>query len=89
MQILHSQDLNEILSSNEIQLFKKLQKIISNINKDINLTRLVEGDDYWITQVYDSVWPFSLSQEKILDNKKFIDIGSDYLINSDNIEKHI
>ena len=76
MQIIQTKDLNEILSSNEIQLFKKLQKIISNINKYTNLTRLVEGDDYWISQVYDSIWPFYLSPNKILDGKKFIDIGS-------------
>ena len=76
MQIIQSKDLNEILSSNEIQLFKKLQNIISNINKNTNLTRLVEGDDYWISQVYDSIWPFYLNQRKIFDSKKFIDIGS-------------
>ena len=76
MQIIQSKDLNEILSSNEIQLFKKLQKIISNINKNTNLTRLVEGDDYWISQVYDSIWPFYLSPNTTLDSKKFIDIGS-------------
>jgi len=76
MQIIQSQDLDEILCSNEIQLFKKLQKIISNINKNTNLTRLVEGDDYWISQVYDSIWPFYLSPNKTLNGKKFIDIGS-------------
>ena len=76
MQIIQSKDLNEILSSDEIILFKKLQKIISNINKNTNLTRLVEGDDYWISQVYDSIWPFYLSPNKTLDGKKFIDIGS-------------
>ena len=76
MQIIHSEDLNEMLSNNEIELFKKLQKIISEINKDTNLTRLVEGDDYWISQVYDSIWPFYLNPNKILDGKKFVDIGS-------------
>jgi len=76
MQIIQYKDLNEILSSNEIQLFKKLQKIISKINKDINLTRLIDGDDYWISQVYDSIWPFYLTPNKTLDGKKFIDIGS-------------
>ena len=76
MQIIHSKDLNEMLSNNEIKLFKKLQKILSEINKDINLTRLIEGDDYWISQVYDSIWPFYLSPNKILDGKKFVDIGS-------------
>ena len=76
MQIIHSEYLNEILTCDEIKLFKKLQKIISEINKDTNLTRLVEGDDYWISQVYDSIWPFYLNTNKIFDGKKFIDIGS-------------
>ena len=76
MQIIQSKDLNEILSSDEIQLFKKLQKIINKINKDINLTRLVEGDDYWISQVYDSIWPFYSNPNNILDGKRYIDIGS-------------
>ena len=26
-------------------------------NERVNLTRLVEGDDYWINQVFDSLWP--------------------------------
>jgi len=76
MQIIHCEDLNEMLSCDEIELFRKLQKILSQINKDTNLTRLVEGDDYWISQVYDSIWPFYLNPNKILDGKKFIDIGS-------------
>ncbi len=76
MQIIHYKELNEILSSNEIQLFKELQKIISEINKNTNLTRLIEGDDYWISQVYDSIWPFYLSPNKPFDGKKFVDIGS-------------
>ena len=76
MQILHHKELNEILSSYEIKLFKKLQTILSEINKDRNLTRLIEGDDYWISQVYDSIWPFFLNSNKTLDGKKFVDIGS-------------
>ncbi len=76
MQIIQFKDLNEILNSNEIELFKKLQKILSEINKNTNLTRLVDGDDYWISQVYDSIWPFYLEPNKIFDNKKFVDIGS-------------
>ena len=76
MQIIHYKDLNEILSSNEIQLFKKLQEIICEINKDTNLTRLIEGDNYWISQVYDSIWPFYLSSKKTFDGQKLVDIGS-------------
>ncbi len=76
MQIIHYKELNEFLGSNEIQLFKKLQEIISEINKSTNLTRLIEGDDYWISQVYDSIWPFYISPHKKMDGKKFVDIGS-------------
>ncbi len=76
MQIIHNKDLHKILNRHEIQLFEKLQIIISKINKGTNLTRLIEGDDYWISQVYDSIWPFYLSPKKMLDGKKFIDIGS-------------
>ena len=76
MQIIHYKELNEILSNHEIQLFIKLQKIISEINKNTNLTRLIEGDDYWISQIYDSIWPFDLSPNKIFDGKRFVDIGS-------------
>tara|TARA_Y100000589_G_scaffold310470_1_gene328867 strand:+ start:117 stop:830 length:714 start_codon:yes stop_codon:yes gene_type:complete len=76
MQIIQYKELNEILNSDEIQQFRKLQEIIIAINKNTNLTRLIEGDDYWISQVYDSIWPFYLSSNKKLDGKKFIDIGS-------------
>ena len=76
MQIIHSGYLNEILSKKEIKLFKKLQEVLSQINKEINLTRLIEGDEYWISQVYDSVWPFYENSHKKHDGKKLIDIGS-------------
>tara|TARA_B100000963_G_scaffold83286_1_gene71001 strand:+ start:6252 stop:6965 length:714 start_codon:yes stop_codon:yes gene_type:complete len=76
IQIIQSKELKQILSIDEIKLFKKLQKIISEINKITNLTRLIDGDEYWISQVYDSIWPFLKNSEKIFDGKKFIDIGS-------------
>ena len=40
------------------------------------LTRLIEGNDYWISQVYDSIWPFKENSNINFDNRKFIDIGS-------------
>ena len=76
IQIIQPKELKQILSIDEIKLFKKLQKIISEINKITNLTRLIDGDEYWISQVYDSIWPFLKNSEKIFDGKKFIDIGS-------------
>ncbi len=75
-QIIQIQEIEKILNKNEIMLFAKLQNIIRKINEITNLTRLIEGDDYWISQVYDSVWPFFKNTEKLFDGKKFIDIGS-------------
>jgi 16S rRNA (guanine527-N7)-methyltransferase len=34
-----------------------LQEELRRWNSRLNLTRLVEGDDYWIAQVFDSLWP--------------------------------
>ena len=34
-----------------------LQQLLRHWNQRVNLTRLVEGDDYWIAQVFDSLWP--------------------------------
>tara|TARA_B100000212_G_scaffold323449_1_gene283541 strand:+ start:202 stop:915 length:714 start_codon:yes stop_codon:yes gene_type:complete len=75
-QIIQSEEFNKILNQKEIQIFIKLQEIISQINQYTNLTRLIEGDEYWITQVYDSIWPFLKNKERLFDNKKYIDIGS-------------
>ena len=35
----------------------RLQQELRRWNERLNLTRLVEGDDFWIAQVYDSLWP--------------------------------
>ncbi|MCU0529621.1 MAG: 16S rRNA (guanine(527)-N(7))-methyltransferase RsmG [Cyanobium sp. Prado107] len=42
----------------EAQL-EALQEQLRTWNSRINLTRLVEGDDYWIAQVFDSLWPLA------------------------------
>ncbi len=38
--------------------FGALQEQLRLWNGRLNLTRLVEGDDYWIAQVFDSLWPW-------------------------------
>ncbi|MEO1001889.1 MAG: 16S rRNA (guanine(527)-N(7))-methyltransferase RsmG [Cyanobacteria bacterium J06638_7] len=37
--------------------FEVLQQQLRHWNSRLNLSRLVEGDDYWIAQVFDSLWP--------------------------------
>ena len=34
-----------------------LQEQLRQWNSKLNLTRLVEDDDFWIAQVFDSLWP--------------------------------
>jgi 16S rRNA (guanine527-N7)-methyltransferase len=38
--------------------FVALQEQLQQWNGRLNLTRLVEGEDYWIGQVFDSLWPW-------------------------------
>ena len=45
-------------SPEQLALFARLQEELRQWNARLNLTRLVEGDDYWIAQIFDSLWPF-------------------------------
>tara|TARA_Y100001968_G_scaffold43610_1_gene33685 strand:- start:34 stop:780 length:747 start_codon:yes stop_codon:yes gene_type:complete len=60
----------------QLAQFVQLQKLLREWNKRTNLTRLVEGDDFWIAQVYDSLLPLyeELQYPKLSHN--YIDIGS-------------
>jgi len=42
----------------QLEQFSLLQEHLRLWNGRLNLTRLVEGDDYWIAQVFDSLWPW-------------------------------
>ena len=65
-----------LITEEEILLFQELQIKIKDLNNKTNLTRLTDGDDYWVSQVIDSIWPFKTFQNINFDNKKFLDIGS-------------
>ena len=41
----------------QLQQFIQLQQELRQWNSRVNLTRLVEGADFWIAQVFDSLWP--------------------------------
>ena len=75
-QIKPSKEILDLLSDKELRIFEKLQSIIKELNTVSNITRLTEGNDYWISQVYDSIWPFIENKNKKFDQKKYIDIGS-------------
>ena len=68
--------LLKLITEEEIMIFKELQIKIQELNRKTNLTRLIEGDNFWISQVYDSIWTFKENSSTNFDNRKFIDIGS-------------
>jgi len=76
IQISHKKELEKFLTKDNLEMFSRLKELVQRINKTTNLTRLLDGDDYWISQVYDSIWPFFKDGNKLFENKKFIDIGS-------------
>jgi 16S rRNA (guanine527-N7)-methyltransferase len=43
--------------STQLAQLQALNGQLRDWNSRVNLTRLVEGDDYWIGQVFDSLWP--------------------------------
>ena len=65
-----------LITEEEINIFQELQIKIKKLNNKTNLTRLIDDDNYWIYQVFDSIWPFRTSPNINFDNKKFLDIGS-------------
>ena len=70
------EEISSLITEEEIIIFQELQTKIEELNNKTNLTRLIDGDDYWISQVFDSIWPFKINTNINFDNKKFLDIGS-------------
>ena len=69
-------ELSTLITKEEIIMFQELRIRIQELNKKTNLTRLIEGDNYWVSQVFDSIWPFKIFPNINFENKKFLDIGS-------------
>ncbi len=63
-------------SCEQIEQLITLQTQLKKWNKLINLTRLSEGDDYWISQVLDSLWPIKSELKDPKRPRKCIDIGT-------------
>ena len=60
----------------QIAQFKKLQALLRHWNSRVNLTRLVESEDFWITQVFDSLWPLENELRNPDLPRRCIDVGS-------------
>jgi len=71
------QDLGWTPDSTQLELLEQLQQQLRQWNERVNLTRLVEGDDFWIAQVFDSLWPLrTLLQEQPQAALHCIDVGT-------------
>jgi len=70
------EEIFTLITEEEVLMFNELQIKIKELNNKTNLTRLIHGNDYWISQVFDSIWPFKTFANINFDNKKFLDIGS-------------
>ncbi len=68
--------LSWIPSKTQLDQMIALQKLISEWNKKVNLTRLIKNEDYWIGQIYDSLWPFKKELNNPGEDNQFIDIGT-------------
>ncbi|MCT0213391.1 MULTISPECIES: 16S rRNA (guanine(527)-N(7))-methyltransferase RsmG [unclassified Synechococcus] len=63
-------------AAQQLAQFLALQELLRDWNRRLNLTRLVEGDDYWIAQLYDSLWPWREQLRGEQGPLSLIDVGT-------------
>ena len=63
-------------STEQQQQLVALQTELRRWNERVNLTRLVEGDDYWVNQVFDSLWPLQRELNTSEVERMAIDVGT-------------
>ena len=60
----------------QLQQFIDLQHLLQDWNSRVNLTRLVQGEDFWIAQVLDSLWPLLPELMNPDTPRQCIDVGT-------------
>ena len=60
----------------QLRQFIELQQLLEDWNSLVNLTRLVEGEDFWIAQVFDSLWPLLPELMSPDTARRCIDVGT-------------
>ena len=60
----------------QLNQLNQLQTLLRDWNGRVNLTRLVEGDDFWINQVFDSLWPLQDLLQTDKTARRCIDVGT-------------
>jgi 16S rRNA (guanine527-N7)-methyltransferase len=68
--------LNWQPNEQQLILFRRLQTLLKTWNNRVNLTRLVDGDDFWINQVFDSLWPLQNELNSADRPRRCIDVGT-------------
>ncbi|MGC6483287.1 MAG: 16S rRNA (guanine(527)-N(7))-methyltransferase RsmG [Synechococcus sp.] len=75
-----SSDLWEALgwlpSTQQLDQFQALQQELLRWNSRVNLTRLLEGDDFWVAQIVDSLWPLRPELDSPEAPRRCIDVGT-------------
>jgi len=69
-------ELKWVPNEKQFAQFIQLQELLKEWNKITNLTRLVYGDDFWTSQVCDSLLPLQEELQHPELSHKYIDIGS-------------
>ena len=62
------QNLGWTPSAAQLAQLVALQEQLRLWNARLNLTRLVEGEDFWISQVVDSLWPLAQARLTLIDS---------------------
>ena len=60
----------------QLKQFNDLQTLLREWNERVNLTRLVDGEDYWVNQVFDSLWPLKPELSNPQQELVCIDVGT-------------
>ncbi len=60
----------------QLRQFIELQQLLEDWNSRVNLTRLVDGEDFWIAQVLDSLWPLLPELMSPDTPRRCIDVGT-------------
>jgi len=63
-------------SARQLEQLIALQQELISWNKRVNLTRLLEGSDFWIAQVFDSLWPLGQELQAPETPLNCIDVGT-------------
>lgn len=68
--------LNWQPSPEQIEQFSNLQLLLKHWNNKVNLTRLTDGNDYWVSQIVDSLWPLKNKLKNQTKGYTCVDVGS-------------